>query len=255
MNEHAATLYMAQKLMTEAYTLPCALDKAGNIRHDKRWCVRHMHYAEHRGDGRKVVVCNVRFRFTYNGNKRRFTYIWEAYKAHISEQLEFKLKLECFTGCAGLCKARSLARRRRKMRVAPATAAALRDNDVFVCGHVRHDAAGLRIADQCAARHGNDERLCAFAEAALAAAVFAALCGVLALVAEIRQRGEVIVHAEHDVAAATAVAAVRAAGSHVFFTVKSHGAVAAVTGFYLDLSYIDKHNSSSFQRRGRLCTK
>ena len=45
------------------------------------------------------------------------------------------------------------------------------------------------------------------------------------------------------------------AGSHVFFTVKSHGAVAAVTGFYLDLSYIDKHNSSSFQRRGRLCTK
>ena len=138
------------------------------------------------------------------------------------------------------------------MRVAPATAAALRDNDVFVCGHVRHDAAGFRVADQCAARHGNDERLCAFAEAALAATVFAALCGVLALVAEIRQCGEVIVHAEHDVAAATAV---RAAGSHVFFTVKSHGAVAAVTGFYLDLSYIDKHDSSSFQRRGRLCTK
>lgn len=68
---------------------------------------------------------------------------------------------------------------------------------------------GLRVADQCAARHGNDERLCAFAEAALAATVFAALCCVLALVAEIRQRGEVIVHAEHDVAAATAVAAIR----------------------------------------------
>lgn len=82
-NEHAATLYMAQKLMTEAYTLPCALDKAGNIRHDKRWCVRHMHHTEHRGDSRKVVVCNIRFRFTYNGNKRRFTYVWEAYKAHI----------------------------------------------------------------------------------------------------------------------------------------------------------------------------
>ena len=95
-NEHAATFYMAQKLMTEAYTLPCALDKAGNICHDKRWRVRHMHYAEYRGDGRKVVVCNVRFRFAYNGNKRRFTYIWEAYKAHIGEQLEFKLKLECF---------------------------------------------------------------------------------------------------------------------------------------------------------------
>ena len=192
-----------------------------------------MHHTEHRGDGRKVVVCNIRFRFAHNGNKRRFTYIREAYKAHIGEQLEFKLKLECFTGCAGLCKARSLARRRRKMRVAPATAATLRDDDVFVCGHVRHDAAGFRVADQCAARHGNDERLCAFAEAALAATVFATLCGELALVAEIRQ----------------------AAGSHVFFTVKSHGAVAAVTGFYLDLSYIDKHNSSSFQRRGRLCTK
>ena len=76
MNEHAATLYMAQKLMTEAYTLPCALDKTGNIRHDKRWRVRHMHHAEHRGDGRKVVVGNIRFRFTYNGNKRRFTYVW-----------------------------------------------------------------------------------------------------------------------------------------------------------------------------------
>ena len=106
-NEHAATLYMAQKLMTEAHTLPCALDKAGNIRHDKRWRVRHMHHAEHRGDGRKVVVCNVRFASLTTETSVDLPTFGKPTKAHIGEQFEFKLKLRYFTRCAGLCKRES----------------------------------------------------------------------------------------------------------------------------------------------------
>ena len=65
---------------------------------------------------------------------------------------------------------------------------------------------------------------------------------VLALIAKVGQRGQIVVHLKHDVAAATAVAAVRSAGRNIFFTMKRDRAVAAVAGFDLDFCDIDKQN-------------
>ena len=45
---------------------------------------------------------------------------------------------------------------------------------------------------------------------------------VLALVAEVHQGGHIVIHLQNDGAAPAAVAAVRPAGSHVFFSVKGH---------------------------------
>ena len=64
---------------------------------------------------------------------------------------------------------------------------------------------------------------------AQACAALAALRGhILALIAEVHQGAQVVVHHKNDVAAAAAVAAVRAACGHEFFTVKAHRTVAAL---------------------------
>ena len=49
-----------------------------------------------------------------------------------------------------------------------------------------------------------------------------------ALITEVHQSGEVVVHDEDDVAAPAAVAAVRAASGHELLTMEAHCAVAAL---------------------------
>ena len=68
--------------------------------------------------------------------------------------------------------------------------------------------------------------------AALAAALAVYTGGrhIFALVAEVHQGGHIVIHLHDDAAAVAAVAAVRAAGGHIFLPVKGDHAVAAVAG-------------------------
>ena len=93
-----------------------------------------------------------------------------------------------------------------------------------------HDGAAVRVAQQRAAGDAQDDALAVLAGAALALAVLAVPGGELALIAEVHQRGHVAVDREDDVPAAAAVAAVRAAGRHVFLAVEGHGPVPALPG-------------------------
>ena len=102
--------------------------------------------------------------------------------------------------------------------------------------------AGLRIPDQGPPGHFDDDVGAVFAAAALAGAIVAVGRHILALHAEIQQGGQVVIHLKDHIAALAAVAAVRAAGRHVFFPVEGHGAVAALAGFDKDFSNIYKHN-------------
>ena len=113
-------------------------------------------------------------------------------------------------------------------------------------GHIRQQAAGLGVLDQGAAGHGDHQVRGAFAKAAVAPAVLSPLGGVLALVAEIRQGGEVVVHLEHNAAAPAAVAPIGTAGGHVLFPVEGDGAVAPIPGFDFDFRGIDEHSAVPF---------
>ena len=73
-----------------------------------------------------------------------------------------------------------------------------------------------------------------FAIAAATAAIFPALGGIFALIAEIRQGGEVVVHLKDNIAAPSAVAAVRPAGGHIFFPMERNGSIAAFARFDAD---------------------
>ena len=72
-------------------------------------------------------------------------------------------------------------------------------------------------------------------------AVGSGLGGVLPLVPEVQECGEVVVHPEDDAATMTAVAPVRAAGGHIFFPVEGHGPIAASAAAHGDAYLIYKH--------------
>ena len=116
------------------------------------------------------------------------------------------------------------------MLVAPAAPAALAQNEGLLVRHVLDDLPGLRVPDDGAPGHPQDQVGPVLAGAALALAVHAVFGHILALIAKVHQGGHVVVHRDHHVAAPSAVAAVRAAGGHIFLPVKGDHAVAAVAG-------------------------
>ena len=150
-------------------------------------------------------------------------------------------------GQAGFRKTRHLPRRRGEMLVAPAAASALAENKIRIVGHILDDLIGRRIAHDRAARDLNDQIFPALAAAPCALSVLSVWCGVLALIAEVHQRGQIVVDTQDDVATLAAVAAVRAARRDVFFPVEGHRAVAAAAGLDENFNFIYKHLRLPFQ--------
>ena len=129
------------------------------------------------------------------------------------------------------------------MLVAPAAAPALAEHIVLAAGHILNDRVRLGVAHEGAARDLDDEILPALALTAAALPVLSVRRGVFALVAEVHQGRQVIVHPQHDAAAVAAVAAVGATRRHIFFAVEGDRAVAAAARLDTDLYLINKHFS------------
>ena len=103
-----------------------------------------------------------------------------------------------------------------------------------------HDGAGLRVPDDGTPGHLDIQGLPVLAVAALALAVGAVARHVFAFIPKVHQRGHIIIHSENHVAAATAVAPVRAAGRHVLLSVEGHRPIPALAGVDADAGLIDK---------------
>ena len=109
-----------------------------------------------------------------------------------------------------------------------------------IAGKIRHDQAGLGFFQHGAAWHADDQVIGVLAFLAGTAAIFAIGGGILALIAEVHQGGQVWVRLEHDVAAAAAIAAVRAASRDELFAVEADRAIAALAGVQPDGCDINK---------------
>ena len=253
MHEQAAAVDVAQEVVAEAGTVARTLDDARNVRHDERRTLRHVHDAQVGEEGREVVVCDLRVRLRHHGQQRALAHIREADEAHVRQQLQLEQDRVALARQTGLGKARHLPRRRGEVLVAPAAAPAARGHERLARGHVVHDRAAVRVAQQRAARHADVQALAHTAGAALALTVGTVAGHIFALVAKVHERGHVVVHFKDDVAAAPAVAAVRAAGGHIFLAVEGHCAVAAVARAHGDGHFINKwrsHGHSSLSLPG-----
>ena len=241
MHEQAAAVDVPQEIVAKARAFGRTLDNTGDIGHDERHALIHIDDAEIRVQRGEVVVCDLRAGIGRDGQQRGLADIREADKADIRQQLQLQHDLVLLAGQAGLGKARHLTGRRGKMLVAPATAAALAEDKVRIVGHILDDLVRCGIAHDRTARDLNDKVLAALAGAARALPVLTGCRSIFALVAEVHQRGEVVVHAQDDIAALAAVAAVRATCGHIFLAVEGNGTIAAVTGLHRHLDFINKH--------------
>ena len=240
MQQKAAAVDVPQEIVPEARALRRALDDAGDVRHDEGHALVHVHDAEVREQGREVVVRDLRMRLAHDRQQRGLAHVRKADEAHVREELQFQRDVVALAGQAGLGKAWHLARRRGKVQVAPAAAAALCRDPVFPVGHVVHDGAGGRVAHEGAARHLDIQGVAVLAVAALAHAVCAVAGHIFALVAKVHERGHVVVHDKDHVAPASAVAAVGAARRDILLPVEGHRAVAALAGVDADARFIHK---------------
>ena len=240
MNEQTAAVDVAEKIVAETRALARAFNDAGNVRQHEGSALGHVNDAEIGGEGREVIVCDLRPRAGNARKQRGFADIREADKTDVREQLEFQNELVALAGHAGLGKARHLPRRRGEMLVAPAAAPASGGDERLARGHIGHDAAGSLVAYERAARDADRDVLAVLAGAALVETVFAVGRDKLALIAEIHQRGHMIVHNEDHIAASSAVAAVRPARRDELFAVEGDGTVAALAGVNADGDFIYK---------------
>ena len=117
------------------------------------------------------------------------------------------------------------------MDIPPAALAALRRHMRLIIGKIRDDPAGFRLLYHSAQWHPDHQVRGAFAVASAAPAVFSVLSGIFSLVPEIRQGRQIGIRLKNDISAPAAVAAIRAAGRHVFFPAEGNRTVPAVACF------------------------
>ena len=136
------------------------------------------------------------------------------------------------------------------MTVPAAATAAVRDEGAFSVGYqVGQDLAGFLVVDHGADGKFDDDGFAAASAAMGGAAVPAVFRLVVFPVTKIKQRCQPMGGGEDDVAAISAVAAVRPAARDKHFPPEAARSVAASPGFYKDLYFIDKHGKSPSESR------
>ncbi len=251
MDDQAAAVDVPQEVMPQTRAVRRALDDAGDVCHDEADALVHVDHAQVRVEGGEVVVGDLRVGVGGHAEQGGFAHVGEAHQTHVCQELELQNDLVLLAGQTGLGKVRDLSGRGGEVLIAPAAASALAQDEFVHVGHILDDGFGLRVLDDGAARNLDDQVFPALAGAARTLTVLAVRGLVFAFVAEIHQRGEVVVHLEDDGAAVAAVAAVRPARRDVFFTVERHRPVAAVSGLDVDFYFIDKHGINLHFRTGR----
>jgi hypothetical protein len=167
-------------------------------------------------------------------------------QADVGDQLQLEAQAELLAWEAGLRVARRLIGGALEVGVAAAAAATAGDDNARArFGEIGDDLAGVGVADDGAERHLRHDVVAAVAVLILAAAVLAALRRQERLILEVEQRGHAEVDLEDDVAAITAIAAVRPALFLVLLVQEAEAAGAAVAAGDFDLGLVDESHDSN----------
>ena len=242
--------------MAQARALACALDDAGDVGHDEADAVLHIDNPQVGKEGGEVVVGDLGLCPADHAEKGALAHVGEADEPHVREELQLQDHVVPLPREAALGEAGGLPGGGGEVGVAPAALAAAAEDEGLVSGHVLDDLVCLRVPDQGAPGNPDGEGFAVLAAFALALAVHAGLGRIFALVAEVHEGGEVVVHLQDDVAAAAAVAAVGSPGGDVFLPVEGDAPVPAVPGPHRDPCFVDeccRHRVLLCARTGRFC--
>ena len=237
--------------MTEADAFTGPVDEAGNVGHDEAAVIGQIDDAEDRVEGRKVIGCNFWLGCRNLSQDARFADAGIAQEADVSQDFQFQPQPPFFSRFAPFGKGRRPIGTRSKMPVAATAAAAFSDDGLLaVPRQVGHDLARFFIFYDRSQRNGNQQ---VFGVSAVLIAAFALSAGLgleQAAKTKVDEGVDVAVSDENDVAALTAVAAVRSAlGDELFMPETAH-AVAALAGLYKNSCSVYKHRSPHMKIHG-----
>ena len=188
-----------------------------------------------------MVVGDLRARRRHRREDGGLAHVGETHEAHVGDGFQLQRHFQRLAPLAGLGKLRRLPRGGGEVLVAKAAVAAAHQRALDVrFAHVEKHAAGGALLDHRTHRHFDDHVRAGLAASAVGHAVHAVFGEELAPEAEVHQRVHALGGEELHVPAAAAVAAVRAAGLHVFFPVEGDAAVAAVARLDRDVDDVHK---------------
>ena len=239
MQQRGAALDVAEELEAEALALARALDEAGHVG-DRVAGLPRLDDAEVRVQRRERVVGDLRLRGAQRGDEARLAGARVADERDIRDDLQLEEDVALPAESSEQREAGSLALGRREGRVAEAALAARGDDEAEAgLGEVDElDAVG--ILHDGSDRNRKDELLALVAGAVVAHAR-AAVAARAVRGAVVGQQGRGLrVGDEHDVAAVTAVTAVRAGERLELLAADRHAAVAAVSGTQVKRHLVDE---------------
>ena len=124
MQQHPASLGVAEEPVAEPLALMGAFDKAGNVGHDKLVAIGGDH-AEDRVQCGERIIGDFRRRAAHRGQEGRFAGVRQTHQPGIGDQLEAQPQPRLFAGPAGIGAARRLVGRAFKLGAAAAAIAAI----------------------------------------------------------------------------------------------------------------------------------
>src|SRR5450755_2563935 len=241
MQQHARSLQMAEKLMTEPGAVGGAVDQTGDVGNDEAPVFVDANHAEIRRQGGERIVGDLGPGGGDRTYQRRFARVRHSQQADIGEHLELEVQHALHAFFARCRLPRRAIGARLEMQIAQAALAALRqERFLIVRREVGNELAALGHGDDGPDRHAQHDVLGAASVLIGAAASFAGLGAMNAGKAIIDQRIDVAVGNRPDAAAASPVAAVRAAARNVFLAAKRNRAVAAVARDHFDVRFVDE---------------
>ena len=244
-NEQAAAVDVPEKIVPQTRALSGALNDAGDVRHDEGHALIYINNPQIGIQGRKMVVGNLRVGVGGDGKQGGFAHVGEAHKTHVCQKLQLQNHVPLLPLETGLGKPGNLTGGGGVMGIAPAAPSALGKNEILAGGHVHNDLIRFGVPHDGAPGNLDDQVFAPFARHFSTLTADAGGGLVLALVAEIQKSGQVVVDPENDAAAMSAVAAVRAAGGHIFFPVERHRSIAAPSADDGDAHFIHEHSCTS----------
>src|SRR5579885_1107264 len=175
-------------------------------------------------------------------DQSRFSRIGITDQTDIGQQLQLQPIGALFSWTSEFVLARRLVRWRGEMLVAASTASAFGDHDALVgVRKIVNALAGLGVVEDRAHRNFQNYILAFGSGAVRAFTVASALGFVFRIEAEVYERVVALARFHDDVATASAIATGWSAARNELLPAKGHAAIAAVSGFYANFGFIDKH--------------
>ena len=218
-----------------------SLDEPGDVRDDEL-AVGETRDAEVGHERGERIVRDLRARARQRREERRFSGVRHARETDICEELQLEIDLAPLALAAVLGDARRAARARREARVALSADATARDDELLAGSHEVGDRRIRRAVDHDRSRWQEKDPVRTGSPGALPPrAGLAGLGPGLVRETEISEGAELWVHAEHDVATLSAVAAIGSASRDVGLAAERDHATSAVAALDHEPRAIEEH--------------